>query len=384
MRGQVSGHTDPAFQGVRDVFAASFADGQNLGAGVAVYAGGRLVVDLWGGIADKHTGRAWERETPVVGFSCTKAVTATAALRVAADTGIAMDDPVARWWPEYACAGKESTTTADFFTHSAGLPVIDRPVTAAEAADPELMAEYLAAQSPLWEPGSEHGYHAMSYGWLTGEIVRRRTGLTVGDYTRRHLSPDLHIGAPAPMLEQIARLSFPPAEEQVWQGDPAPIDAETVAHMTRAFQDPNSLIRRSAANPRAAFGQPEVLTGGWPAVGLVTTPRALATFYRDLVAGVLLPPQILRDAIRERVRGIDQVLRMESAYALGYTLPAQNMIVPESARPTVFGHPGAGGAIGLGDPENQVALAFMPNLRRDWLAGDRRAYQLIEAVYEAL
>ncbi|UGT41890.1 beta-lactamase family protein [Nocardia yamanashiensis] len=384
MTGQVSGQVDPAFQGVREVFEASFADGQNLGAGVAVYVDGEPVVDLWGGVADAHTGRPWERETPVVAFSCTKAITATAALRVMADASLSAEAPVSSWWPEYACAGKESTTTADFFTHRAGLPVIDRTVTAAEAADPELMAKYLAAQSPLWEPGTRHGYHALTYGWLTGEIVRRHTGLSVGDYTRRHLSPDLHVGAPAALLEQIARLSFPPLEEQKWTGDPAPIDAASVGRMVAAFRDPESLIMRSATNPRTAFGKPEVVTGGWPAVGLVATPRALASFYRDLIAGKLLPEPILRDAIRERVRGVDEVLGNISAYGLGYTRPSHNMIVPDAARPNAFGHPGAGGSIGLGDIENRVAFAFIPNLRRDWLAGDRRAYQLLEAVYAAL
>ncbi|WP_040811284.1 serine hydrolase domain-containing protein [Nocardia concava] len=380
----VHGDVDPAFRAVREIFEASFADGQNLGAGVAVYVDGRRVVDLWGGVADAKTGRAWEVDTQCVTFSCTKAVTATAALRVAAADDIDLDAPVSTWWPEYACAGKESTTLVDFLTHRAGLPVLERPVSAAEAADPEFIATLLAAQTPLWEPGTRHGYHALTYGWLLGEFIRRRTDSTVGDYVRGNLGPDLHIGVPSALLDQTARLTFPPAAEQEWTADPAPITPETANRMARTYRDPTSLVLRSTANPRAAYNDPQVLTGGWPATGLTTTARALATFYRDLIAGALLPLPVLSDAIRERVRGTDEVLQLTSAYALGYTLPADNMIVPEPARPSCFGHPGAGGSIGLADPTHHLAFAFIPNLRRDWLSGDRRAHNLLEAVYAAL
>ncbi|MEV4124012.1 serine hydrolase domain-containing protein [Nocardia sp. NPDC049707] len=381
---QVSGRVDSAFRAVRDRFEASFADGQNLGAGVAVYVGGRLVVDLWGGTADATTGRAWERETPCVTFSCTKAVTATAALRVGAHAGVSMNAPVASWWPEYACAGKESTTTADLLAHTAGLPAFDRPISPREAADPELMASILATQTAVWEPGTRHGYHALTFGWLAGEFVRRHAGTTVGEYTRRHLNADLHIGPAGPVLEQTARLASPPAVEAKWTGDSAPIDSETVTRMARAYADPNSLIMRSTTNPRGSYNKPEVLTGGWPAAGLVTTAGAFASFYRDLIAGALLPPHILDDAISERVRGRDEVLLLESAYGLGYARASQNMPLPPAARETAFGHPGAGGSIAIGDIDHQVAFAFVPNLRRDWLSGDRRAYRLIEAVYAAL
>ncbi|MCU1645375.1 MAG: putative esterase [Nocardia sp.] len=384
MGAYVTGHTDPAFEAVREVFESSFADGQNVGCAVAVYVRGRPVVDLWGGIADSRTGRAWERDTPCIAFSCTKAVTATAALMVAAEHGIAMEDPVARWWTEYGCAGKESTATADLLTHRAGVPAFDRAIDATAAADAAGMAALLAAQAPEWAPGTQHGYHALTFGWLVGELVRRHTDSTVGEFTHRRISPNLHIGADADVCARAARSEFPPAEQQIWQDEPEGIDAATVARMSVAYRDPQSMVLRAVANPFGSYNNPAVLAGGWPATGLVTTARALAGFYRALVQGRLLPPSLLRDATRERARGTDAVLALESAYGLGYMLPSQNFIVPESARATVFGHPGAGGSVGLGDLENQVAFAFIPNLRRDWLAGDRRAYRLIEAVYAAL
>lgn len=379
----VHGHVDPAFRAVREVFEASFDDGQNTGAAVAVFVDGRAVVDLWGGVADTRTRRAWERDTPAVTFSCTKAVTATAALALAHADGIGWDEPVTKWWPEYGTAGKAATTLADLLAHRAGLPVFDRIVTAADAADPAAMAALLADQRPLWRPGAEHGYHALTFGWLVGEFIRRRTGATVGEYVRRHFGGELWIGAPPEVAARAARVAFPPAAEQLWS-DPGPIDAATVAKMAQAFRDPDSLALRASANPAGSFNNPEVLAGGWPAGGLVTTARALAGFYRDLVDATLLPPGLLSEATREQVRGPDAVLLLESAFGLGYMLPCENFILPEPARASAFGHPGAGGAIGLGDHTHRVAIAFVPNLRRDWLSGDRRAHNLVAAAYAAL
>jgi CubicO group peptidase (beta-lactamase class C family) len=381
MSEHVDGWIDPAFRAVREVFEASFADGADAGAAVAAYVDGRAVADLWGGTADTRTGRAWERDTRCATFSCTKAVTSTAALRVAQETGIDWDEPVSAWWPAFAVAGKEATTLADLLTHRAGLPAFERPVTAAEAADPAAMAALLAPQHPIWEPGTTHGYHALTFGWLVGEFVRRQTGRTVGGYARATLGDDLWIGAPP---EPAARIAFPPAEQTAWSVDSGQLDAGNVARLARSFRDPGSLLVRATANPLGNYNDPEVVAGGWPAAGLVTTARALAAFYRDLNGGALLAPGLLAEAVGERVRGADAVLHLESAFGLGYMLPSENFMLPRAARRTAFGHPGAGGAIGLGDLENRVAIAFVPNLRRDWLAGDRRAHNLVAAVYEAL
>ncbi|MDN2496021.1 beta-lactamase family protein [Nocardia nova] len=380
----VQGWVDPAFEAVREVFAANLGEGRDLGASVAVCVDGRAVVDLWGGVADERTGRAWEQDTACVVFSCTKAVTATAALAVAHDLGIDPDEPVAGWWPEYADAGKESTTLADMLTHRAGLPVFEQPITVAEAADAELMARTLAAQRPMWRPGSEHGYHALTFGWLVGELVRRHTQSTVGEYVRGHFGADLRIGVSADEAARAARLARPPAAEMVWTDDSGPIDADAAARVAEAYRDPDSLLMRSSSNPTAAYNNSDVLAGGWPASGLVVTARALAGFYRDLVAGTLLPQAVLAEATRERVRGVDAVLQLETAFGWGYMLPSQNFVLPDTAAPTAFGHPGAGGSIGIGDVGNRVAIAFVPNLRRDWLAGDRRAYDLVAAVYDCL
>lgn len=384
MAGLTEGSFDPAFAAVRDVFEASFADGQNWGAAVSVVVDGRPVVDLWGGIADVRTGRSWQRDTACVTFSCTKAVTATAALMVAERHGIDLQAPVVSWWPEYGAADKSETTGEHLLSHAAGLPVVERPVSIEQAADPELMAGLLADQDPLWEPGSKHGYHAFTFGWLAGEIVRRHTKMTVGDFVRSHISRELMIGGSAAALDGIARTGFPDASEQQWATDTTTIPAITVERLVAAYRDPDSLFTRATANPPARYNHPDVLAAGWPASGLITTARALADFYARLSAGELLRPENLADAIRVRHSGSDAVMVLDSSYGLGYMRPSQLFDFPDNAGPGAFGHPGAGGAFAFGDVDNQLAFAFVPNLRRDALAGDRRAIDLIEATYAAL
>lgn len=376
----VQGHADPAFAAVREVFAANLAAGRDLGAAVAVFVDGRVVVDLWGGIADRRTGRAWEHDTPCITFSCTKALTATAALRVSAETGIGVEEPVTHWWPEFGTEGKGDTTLADLLAHRAGLPAFDRPITVAEAADPRAMAAQLATQRPVWEPGTRHGYHALTFGWLAGEFVRRHTGGSVAAYVAEHFGPDLCLGIPR---VPPARTTFPDRSGTVRSSTGAARD-RAAARLARAYEDPDSLIMRGSTNPRAAYSDPAVQAGGWPASGLHTTARALARFYRDLGGGALLPGNLLREAAAEQVRGPDEVLMLESAFGLGYMLPASVLSLPEPARTGAFGHPGTGGSLGLTDPEHRIAFGFVPNLRRDAFDGDTRAHDLVAAVYDSL
>jgi len=376
----VQGQCDSAFEGVREVFEESFADGQNLGAAVAVFADGRPVVDLWGGVADRKTGREWAWDTPCVVFSCTKAVTAASALLLAERGYVTLDDPVARWWPEFARNGKADITVEHVLTHQAGLPAFDGPVSVAQAADPVAMAERLAGQAPEWEPGTAHGYHALTFGWLVGELVRRHTGMTVGQFARQEFGSDLWIGAPPGTIARAARITVPR------RGEPAsPLtDIATQTRIGAAYAQAGSLLFRATTNPAASYNDPALLGGGWPAAGMVTTARALAGFYRDLVHGVTLCGATLQNALDERARGRDRVLLTDSAYGLGFMLPAQSFELPEVARATAFGHPGAGGAVGLGDLAHGLAFAFVPNLKRDYFAGDRRACRLIEAAYAAI
>ncbi|TDD64121.1 serine hydrolase domain-containing protein [Actinomadura rubrisoli] len=399
MSTSVQGHCDPAFAAVREVFERNFAEGRELGAAVAVFAGDRKVVDLWGGVADRRTGREWLPDTPCFGFSCTKAVTATAALLLAERGAYEVDGPVTDWWPESGAGGKEGATAAHLLSHQAGLPAFADPVSAEEAADPAALAARLAAQKPEWTPGEAHGYHALTYGWLAGEIVRRHAGRPVGAFVQDEFGrgADLWIGAPDEVIERAAKLS---AGRRVQGSDlsgrgvqdeadsPKVVeDGDVLARLAGAFTDPQSPMNRAVNNPhpgKGGFNNPVVLRAGWPSAGMIATAPAFAGFYRDLVAGRILRPETLRDAIRPRVGGPDRTMVVDSAFGLGFMRPAQIFFTPAAGLDTAFGHTGAGGSIGLGDTEAGLALAYLPNLMGDQLSGDLRAYRLIEAAYASL
>ncbi|GAA2583465.1 serine hydrolase domain-containing protein [Actinomadura fulvescens] len=395
---EVQGHCDPAFKAVREVFEDNLARGREVGAAVAVHAAGRPVVDLWGGLADHRTGRPWRHDTPCPVVSCAKAVTATAALLLLDRGAYELDESVVTWWPEYGAHGKEATTPAQLLSHQAGLPALGRRVPVDEAADHGAMAAELARQVPEWEPGTAHGYHVVTFGWLAGEIVRRHAGSSVGTFIRREFARDLDlwIGAPPDVLARAARMTTEDeagmtpgdAAGRSAAGRSAAYDPAVLAGLAVSLADPGSTLNRALYNvsPREAegFNDPVMLAGGWPAMSMVTTAPALAAFYRDLVAGLILRPATLREATTRLVRGPDRVIVVDSAYGLGFQPAESTFGRPLPAAASAFGHSGAGGSIGLGDLEAELALAYVPNLMGHHFAGDRRAYHLVEAVYAAL
>ncbi|GIH80738.1 serine hydrolase domain-containing protein [Planobispora longispora] len=433
---KTSGRCDPRFSRVREVFDRHFADGAELGAAFAVHLDGEAVVDLWGGVADRRTGRAWEHHTPALAYSCTKAVTATAALLLAERGLLDVTAPVADVWPEFGQRGKERITVEHLFTHQAGLPTVEEPVPVEEFEDHAAIADRLARQEPIWEPGTAHGYHALTYGFLLGEVIRRVSGKSVGEIVATEIAGplglELWLGAPDDVVARAARLSAgdrarpggagasgtagtsgtsgasgasgasgvgePPAPAETDAGAPAsPVVAELpgrgagdpLYEMARASLDKDSLMNRALGNPAVhklsgGANHPVVLRAGWPAMGIVTTARGLAGFYRELVAGRILRPETLRDAMRRRVNGPDRVLFVDSSFGLGYMRPALTFLTPARGAETAFGHTGMGGFLGLGDVENGLAMGYTMNKMANAVSGSMRAYHLAEAVYDAL
>ncbi|MFI7639401.1 serine hydrolase domain-containing protein [Nonomuraea sp. NPDC049400] len=382
-------HCDPRFSRVREVFEGHLADGAELGAAFAVYLDGEPVVDLWGGVADRHTGRLWESDTPAFAYSCTKAITATVLLQLAERGLVDVSGAVADVWPEFAARGKGAVTVEHLLTHQSGLPVVEEPVPVEEFGDQAAIAARLAGQAPLWEPGSAHGYHALSYGFLVGEVIRRVTGKSVGELVAAEIAEplglELWVGAPDTVIARTARLKAGErpraAVTEATGGVP-----DVLAEMAKAALDPQSLMNRSLGNPgmhllKGGANHPVILRAGWPAAGVVTTARGLAGFYRSLIAGDLLRPETLREAVRPRVHGPDRVLLLDTSFGLGYMRPSMTFLMPSQS---AFGHSGLGGSLGVGDPERGLAIGYVMNKMANAVSGNLRGLRLVQAVYDSL
>ncbi|MEV7013717.1 serine hydrolase domain-containing protein [Streptosporangium sp. NPDC051022] len=387
---EIGGSTAPGFEEVREAFAANLAGGQEVGAAVAVYLHGRKVVDLWGGIADPATGRRWERDTLQVVFSTTKGVTAACAHLLAQRGELDLDAPVAEYWPEFAANGKERVPVRWLLTHQAGLPAIDHPITPAEAIAWHPMVTALAAQRPLWEPGTAHGYHAHTYGWLVGEVVRRVTGRSLGTFLAEEIAAplglDLWIGLPKSEHHRASRIVAAPIDLDAL----ARIDLDTLPEPAReamrAYADPTSLTMRAmtVVTPMLNHDDPDEQAAEMPSTNGVCTARALARFYAALIGEVdghrILSPGILAAATAEQVAGVDRVLRVPVRLGTGFGLPTPDAFWYS---PTAFGFPGYGGSLGFADPANGLAFGYTMNHIREGVP-DRRAADLLDAVRGAV
>src|SRR5436309_4854914 len=238
----IQGVCDPRFQGVKEAFAQNFADHGEAGAAVAVVVGGRTVVDLWGGHADAALSRPWQQDTIVNVFSTTKGMTAICAHRLTDEGLLDIDAPVAKYWPEFAQAGKEELPVRYLLSHSAGLPAVRAMLPPGSAYDWERMTSVLAAEEPWWEPGSKHGYHALTFGYLVGEVVRRISGKSLGTYFRDEVAGPLGLDFNIGLSEQDdARVA-----EMLPMPLPEPGEDNLIA---KAFSDPQSMTFKAFANP---------------------------------------------------------------------------------------------------------------------------------------
>jgi CubicO group peptidase (beta-lactamase class C family) len=366
------------FEPVRDAFEANFVDPGEIGAAVCVVVDGRVVVDLWGGLADAHTERPWAGDTPVLVYSATKGPTATCALQLWEQGVLDLDAPVAEVWPEFAAGGKGSVTTRHLLTHQAGLPVFDAPITFTECHDHDLAAARLAAQTPHWEPGTAHGYHPLTWGWLVGEVVRRVSGRTVGAMVA-DFGLDLWIGLPPEREAGVARLAAGVFDlSAMGPDDPGLI-------FLAAIMDVESLTFKAFSNPPGqldveSFNAPELHQAEWPAANGIATARALAAFYGELAVDRLLSAATLDEASKVQVAGPDRVLAVDTSFGLGFSLHS----VMTAHAGDGFGHEGAGGSVAFADRTKGLGFAYVMNQLTASLGADRRSRRLVEAVYSCL
>jgi CubicO group peptidase (beta-lactamase class C family) len=390
----VHGHCDDRFRAVREIFEEGFAAGRELGAAVALCLDGELVVDLWGGHVDRERTRPWQRDTLVNTYSTTKGMTALCAHQLVERGLLDVDAPVADYWPEFAAAGKDQIPVRWLLSHRAGLPAVRKPLPRDAFADWSLMTNALAETEPWWEPGTRHGYHALSFGFLVGEVIRRAGGKSVGTWFRDHvagpLEADFHIGL-AP--EHDARTSLlygalaPPRLPEGSPSLPGPLAA-----FLRDMNDPSTMTGAAFNNPPR--GAAAVNTRLWrgaeiPAANGHGTARALARIYGALARGGalggvrLLETESIARATEEQSFGPDAVLgEMPMRYGLGFML--RHDLVPLSPSPRGFGHPGAGGSIGMADPDARLGFGFTMNEMKLGLAGGPSGFAMLQAFYDAL
>lgn len=372
---EIAGFVQPRFAAVKDAFAANFAEGLELGARFTLVQAGEVVVDLWAGHADRARTKAFDARTLVPVFSTTKAIASLLIARSVAQGRLVYDQPVADVWPEFAQAGKAQITVEQALSHQAGLSGFPDPM------DPELWFDWdaicakLAEMTPLWPPGTASGYHPITFGYIAGEIFRRIEGRTMGaalrDDLARPFGLDLWIGLPDSEFGRVAELQRP-------VGLPD-------------FGERNEATRAAFLTPWSAPGGRN--TAEWrrveiPSANGHATAESLARLMGALAndgwldGEEILPPALIAEATRERIRGPDLVLPFFMSWGAGFMRNETEK--PWGPAMQSFGHSGWGGSCAFADPETKLAGAYAMNKQGTQLMGDGRPKRLIEAAYAAL
>lgn len=382
---KIEGTCDPRFNRLRDALAESFTRFGETGASLALTIDNKPVADLWAGHTDLARTKPWKADSIANVYSTTKGMTAICALRLVDEGRLDLDAPVAKYWPEFAQAEKEKLPVRYLLSHRAGLPAISRPLAPEAMYQWDTMTAALAQQTPWWNPGSKHGYHAVTYGWLVGQVVRRITGKSLGTYFREEvagpLGADVHIGLDAKEDARVAPLIPPP-----------PPTADQADLFAEILKDPESMLGKTFMNPMVNLA--DVNSREWrgaeiPAANGHTNGRALARVYGALASGgkrdgvKVLSPEAIELGYTEQSDGPDAVLPLYTRIGLGFFLstPTEKL----GPNPRSFGHGGMGGSLGFADPDTKLGFGYVMNEMHSglWLI-DPRPAALIDAVYDCL
>ena len=370
---------------LKPLFRENFERFGELGAAVSIWHNGKPVVDLFGGFCDARHERPWESDTLVLIWSATKGIASACVLHVLQEHGIEIGRRVAEFWPEFAQAGKEKITLAQLLSHQAGLCALDARV---DVLDYGAVIKALEVQTPLWPPGTAHGYHARTFGFLLDELVRRIARKTLSQYWRevfaQPLNLDLWIGLPEEENARVATVyaaksGTPPEPKKFYSDLTTP---GTLARKT--FTSPYGLNSVSGMNTPAIRAQPIVSFGG------IGSASALAKFYSMLANGGKLAEQTFfsQETIawmsNTLADGMDRVFQILTAFSAGFMKDP-----PDAAprmfgmSPNAFGHPGAGGSHAFADPENRISFAYVMNQMEQSLLPNEKSLRLVDAVYRA-
>ena len=363
---------------MREVLAGSLESGEDVGASVAVMLDGEMVVDLWGGFADEAHAAPWQEDTITNVWSSTKTMMALSALMLHSRGQLDFDSPVAQYWPEFAANGKEGVLVRHLMSHTSGVSGWAQPAEVADIYDWEKSTSMLAAQTPWWEPGTASGYHALNQGHLVGEVIRRITGMKLGEFFRTQVAEvvgaDFHIGLAPSEFGRVANVIPPP---------PMPFDLSTL--------DPNMVVIKTLTGPTISAETswaPEWRQADIGAANGHGNARSMALVQSAIsnggvVKGVqLLDPSSIDQVFREQSNGVDQVLMMPMRFGIGYGLPNESMPLPANRQLCFWG--GWGGSVVINDLDNRMTFTFAMNKMGLGTVGDNRAFSLLTVVLEAL
>lgn len=385
---RIRGEIQPGFGGVLDAFLDNFEGRGDLGAACAVVAGGRTVVDLWGGIADSRNRRPWSHDTAAVIFSCSKGLVAMCAYRLADGGRLDLDAPIVRYWPEFAAGGKAAITVRDALTHRAGLAALDTDLTRADVTAWDPVIKAIERQRPSHRPADGHQYHTMTYGWIVGEVIRRVTGLRPGAFFRAE------IGGPRGLRTWIG-LPGSPRPDVAWMEPPLPDEDSDIARATARLAAADPAIERAATMSGAyafpaddrhvTFNDPDLQAAEIPAANGISTAASLARLYAACLPSdpdAVISPASLRDVlvVRSKGQGLAGLPDDGSRWGTGFQLaspPSQPMLGASS-----FGHAGAGGQLAFGDVDHDIGFAYLGNQMGGY--GDGRARVLTSALRAAV